>query len=97
MLVAVLILVGPPVLNAMLDQPGWPILIGIFVATFVLGIVDARLHRFNLGFALLAAIAYLLAMLLFFNDGTWIYLPVVLIVAAVGSALGDPQGAKEQE
>lgn len=81
---AALIILGPPLAHTAVG--GW-ILAGLLVIAFVGALIDAHLHRPNLTFAVIVGVAYFIAMRMYFDEGTWIYLPVLVVLALVGSHL----------
>lgn len=89
--VGLLIVAGPPLLHTFV--PGWGILVFLLAVALVGGVVDARVFRFTYSFPILVGAAYFLAMKMYFNPGTWIYLPVIVILAIVGAAIADKEGA----
>lgn len=67
---------------------GWGILIGLLLVSFGGALIDARLFRDNLTFPGLVGLAYAMDLGLYFNSGTWIYLPLMGVVAVVGTIVG---------
>ncbi|AIT59945.1 hypothetical protein CDOO_00360 [Corynebacterium doosanense CAU 212 = DSM 45436] len=88
-----LILLAPPLLSAVLPAAsvGWSVLALLGVTAVILGWVDGKTFRSSWSFPLTAGAAYFADMLLYFNEGTWIYLPVLVILAAIAGWLGDPK------
>lgn len=84
-LTAGLIILGPPLAHTAVGG-GW-ILAGLLVTAFIGALIDAHLHRPNLTFAVIVGVAYFIAMRMYFNEGTWIYLPVMVVLSLVGSYL----------
>lgn len=89
-LAAAIIILGPALLHAV-----WPArtlglaVLGVLGMTaLILGAVDGRTFRSSWSFPLTVGAAHFAAMLLYFNEGTWIYLPAMVILAALGSWLG---------
>ncbi|MEX3507137.1 hypothetical protein VVR85_07020 [Corynebacterium sp. LK2590] len=89
--VGLLIVAGPPLLQTFV--PGWGILVFLLAVAVGGGVVDARVFRFTYSFPVLVGVAYYLAMKMYFNSGTWIYLPVMVVLAFAGGAIGDKEGA----
>lgn len=85
------ILLGPVLLNLVVpaDSLGTTVLIVLLAATLLLGLLDGLTFASSWSFPGTVGAAYLIAMNLFFNSGTWIYLPVVAILAALGGWLGN--------
>lgn len=90
--VGLLIVAGPPLLHTFV--PGWGILVFLLAVALLGGAVDARVFRFTISFPVLVGVAYFLAMKMYFNPGTWIYLPAMVILAFVGGAIADKEGAQ---
>lgn len=68
---------------------GWVVLIALALTVAVLAIVDARTFRPSWSVPLLAGISFWLASRLYFNEGTWIYIPLFIVLAwGVGKASG---------
>lgn len=89
--VGLLIVAGPPLLHTFV--PGWGILVFLLAVALGGGLVDARVFRFTYSFPVLVGVAYYLAMKMYFNSGTWIYLPAMVVLAFAGGAIADKEGA----
>lgn len=87
-----MILLMPPLLH--LFAGGGVILVTLLLAALIFGFIDAKTFRFTASFPLLVGVAYFLDMQMYFNAGTWIYLPIMVIFAFVGGALGASQGLR---
>ncbi|MDO4917134.1 MAG: hypothetical protein Q3974_05890 [Rothia sp. (in: high G+C Gram-positive bacteria)] len=60
---------------------GWAVLIALTLTVTVLAIVDARTFRSSWSIPLLAGISFWIASRLYFNEGTWIYIPLFIVLA----------------
>lgn len=56
--------------------------------TVLIALIDAATFRYSWTIFWVAGIAYFAAMEMYFNEGTWIYLPVVVLLALGASKLG---------
>ncbi|WP_237801680.1 heme transporter [Corynebacterium accolens] len=56
--------------------------------TVLIAFIDAATFRYSWTIFWVAGIAYFAAMEMYFNEGTWIYLPVVVLLALGASKLG---------
>lgn len=74
---------------------GWAVLISYCVLAFGIGLVDARLFRPSWTLPSLAGIAYFLAMNLYFQDGTFLYLPLVVVLVVLGNKLGKKENTQK--
>lgn len=70
------------------------LLVYLPVASFALGLIDATWFRFTWSFPATAAAMFWVSTLLMYNPGTWIYAVGVLLVCALGGALGGALTAK---
>lgn len=86
------IVVGPPLVNPLIG--GWGVLVGLCAVAFFGALIDARLYRDNLTILALIGGAYFMAMNMYFNSGTWIYLPLMVALALVGTIVGAPDSAE---
>ena len=65
------------------------VLLGIMGGlTVLIALIDATTFRYSWTIFWVAGIAYFAAMEMYFNEGTWIYLPVVVLLAWGASKLG---------
>ena len=85
-----LILLAPPLLSTVLPAAsvGWAVLALLGLTAVILGWVDGRTFRSSWSFPLVVGAAYFVGMILYFNEGTGIYLPALVILAAVAGWLG---------
>ncbi|KAA8720692.1 hypothetical protein [Corynebacterium phocae] len=74
---------------------GWAVVALILAMSFLLGLIDGRIHRSTWSFPLLIGLAFSFATRNFFNAGAWIYVIPVVALVAVGSRLGARLGAAE--
>ena len=56
--------------------------------TVLIALIDAATFRYSWTIFWVAGIAYFAAMEMYFNEGTWIYLPVMVLLALGASKLG---------
>lgn len=56
--------------------------------TVLIAFIDAATFRYSWTIFWVAGIAYFAAMAMYFNEGTWIYLPVMVLLALGASKLG---------
>ena len=56
--------------------------------TVLIAFIDAATFRYSWTIFWVAGIAYFAAMEMYFNEGTWIYLPVMVLLALGASKLG---------
>lgn len=56
--------------------------------TVLIALIDAATFRYSWTIFCVAGIAYFAAMEMYFNEGTWIYLPVAVLLALGASKLG---------
>lgn len=89
---AVFIVIPPAVYHLV---PGLALLILMAVLTVVIALVDGATFRASWTIFCVAGLAYFAAMSLYFNEGTWIYLPVFVFLAWAASRLGALVGSKE--
>ena len=75
--------------------PGLALLILMAVLTVAIALVDGATFRASWTIFCVAGLAYFAAMSLYFNEGTWIYLPVIVFLAWAASRLGALVGSKE--
>lgn len=73
---------------------GVVLLILMAVLTVVIALVDGATFRASWTSFCVAGLAYFAAMSLYFNEGTWIYLPVFVFLAWAASRLGAVVGSK---
>lgn len=79
-------LVLPP---AIYQAVSGTVLLGIMGGlTVLIALIDATTFRYSWTIFWVAGIAYFAAMEMYFNEGTWIYLPVVVLLALGASKLG---------
>mgnify|MGYP007116554979 FL=1 len=64
------------------------------VLTVIIALVDGATFRASWTIFCVAGLAYFAAMSLYFNEGTWIYLPVFVFLAWAASKLGAVVGSK---
>ncbi|WKS64408.1 heme transporter [Corynebacterium accolens] len=62
--------------------------------TVLIALIDAATFRYSWTIFCVAGIAYFAAMMLYFNEGTWIYLPVMVLLALGASKLGAKVGKR---
>ena len=74
--------------------PGLALLILMAVLTVIIALVDGATFRASWTIFSVAGLAYFAAMSLYFNEGTWIYLPVLVFLAWAASKLGAVVGSK---
>ena len=72
----------------------WWALILMAVLTVVIALADGATFRASWTIFSVAGLAYFSAMSLYFNEGTWIYLPVFVFLAWAASKLGAVVGSK---
>lgn len=87
----VLFLLLPYVLSLLVAANilGWVVLFALALTVTVLAIVDARTFRPSWSVPLLAGISFWIASRLYFNEGTWIYIPLFIVLAwGVGKVSG---------
>lgn len=82
----------PPVIYQFVS--GAILLALLAVLTVVIALVDGATFRASWTIFCVAGLAYFAAMSLYFNEGTWIYLPVVVLLAWAASRLGAVVGSK---
>ena len=70
------------------------LLIFMAVLTVVIALADGATFRASWTIFSVAGLAYFAAMSLYFNEGTWIYLPVFVFLAWAASRLGAVVGSK---
>ena len=70
------------------------LLILMLVLTVAIALVDGATFRASWTIFCVAGLAYLAAMSLYFNERTWIYLPVVVLLAWAASRMGAVVGSK---
>ena len=70
------------------------LLIFMAVLTVVIALADGATFRASWTIFSAAGLAYFAAMSLYFNEGTWIYLPVFVFLAWAASRLGAVVGSK---
>lgn len=70
------------------------LLVYLPVASLLLGLIDATWFRFTWSFPAIAAVMFWVSTALMYNPGTWIYAVGVLLVCALGGALGGALTAK---
>ncbi|ADK27871.1 hypothetical protein [Corynebacterium pseudotuberculosis] len=92
MIFLLMIILVPPLLH--LFTSGGIILTALLLLALTFGFIDARTFRFTASFPLLIGAAYFIAMQMYFNAGTWIYLPIMVVLAFIGGAFGDPRGMR---
>ena len=73
---------------------GVVLLILMAVLTVVIALADGATFRASRTIFSVAGLAYFAAMSLYFNEGTWIYLPVFVFLAWAASRLGAVVGSK---
>lgn len=73
---------------------GLALLILMAVLTVIIALVDGATFRASWTIFSVAGLAYFAAMSLYFNEGTWIYLPVFVFLAWAASKLGAVVGSK---
>lgn len=83
----------PPVIYQFVS--GATLLIFMAVLTVAIALVDGATFRASWTIFCVAGLAYFAAMSLYFNEGTWIYLPVFVFLAWAASRLGAVVGSKE--
>ena len=84
-MVTVFIVVPPAVYHLV---SGLILLILMAVLTVIIALVDGATFRASWTIFSVAGLAYFAAMSLYFNEGTWIYLPVFVFLAWAASKLG---------
>lgn len=62
--------------------------------TVLIALIDAATFRYSWTIFCVAGIAYFAAMEMYFNEGTWIYLPVMVLLALGASKLGAKVGKR---
>lgn len=82
----VLFVVIPPLVWTHVSA--WVLLVGLLVATFAIGVFDGRTYRMSGDLGGAAGGSFLLGLLLYFNGGAWIYIPVVVLLAGFGAWVG---------
>lgn len=89
-LAVAIFLLGPVLLNAVLPAAsvGWSVLALLALTALVLGWADGRTFRPSWSFPLTVGAAYFGGIALYFNEGTGIYLPVLMALAAIAGRLG---------
>lgn len=89
-LVMAVFLLGPLLLNAVLPAAsvGWSVLALLAMTALVLGWADGRTFRPSWSFPLIVGAAYFGGIALYFTEGTGIYLPVLMALAAIAGQLG---------
>nr|WP_255717703.1 heme transporter [Corynebacterium sp. ACRPF] len=73
---------------------GVVLLILMAVLAVVIALADGATFRASWTIFTVAGLAYFAAMSLYFNEGTWIYLPVFVFLAWAASRLGAVVGFK---
>lgn len=73
---------------------GLALLILMIVLTVIIALVDGAIFRASWTIFSVAGLAYFAAMSLYFNEGTWIYLPVFVFLAWAASKLGAVVGSR---
>lgn len=89
-----LFLLLPYVLSLLVSSNilGWVVLIALAFTVTLLAIVDARAFRPSWSLPLLAGISFWLASHLYFNEGTWIYIPLFIGLAwGIGKVSSSPK------
>lgn len=82
----------PPVIYQFVS--GAILLALLAVLTVVIALIDGATFRASWTIFCVAGLAYFAAMSLYFNEGIWIYLPVVVLLAWAASRLGAVVGSK---
>lgn len=84
-MIAVFLVLPPAIYQAVSGT----VLLGIMGGlTVLIALIDAATFRYSWTIFWVAGIAYFAAMEMYFNEGTWIYLPVVVLLALGASKLG---------
>lgn len=84
-MIAVFLVLPPAIYQAVSGT----VLLGIMGGlTVLIAFIDAATFRYSWTIFWVAGIAYFAAMEMYFNEGTWIYLPVVVLLALGASKLG---------
>ena len=73
------------------------LLILMAVLTVAIALADGATFRASWTIFCVAGLAYFAAMSLYFNEGTWIYLPVFVFLAWAASRLGAVVGSKDRK
>lgn len=86
---ATLLLLGlPPIIHALAPAvEGWAIVGAYAVVTVLFALYDATSFRPSWTFPIIVGVAFWIARGLYFNDGSWIYLPVLVALAGASAAL----------
>ena len=90
--IAAVFIVIPPAVYHLVS--GLILLILMAVLTVIIALVDGATFRASWTIFSVAGLAYFAAMSLYFNEGTWIYLPVLVFLAWAASKLGAVVGSK---
>ena len=84
-MIAVFLVLPPAIYQAVSGT----VLLGLMGGlTVLIAFIDAATFRYSWIIFWVAGIAYFAAMAMYFNEGTWIYLPVVVLLALGASKLG---------
>ncbi|MDK8679659.1 heme transporter [Corynebacterium accolens] len=84
-MIAVFLVLPPAIYQAVSGT----VLLGLMGGlTVLIAFIDAATFRYSWTIFWVAGIAYFAAMAMYFNEGTWIYLPVVVLLAWSASKLG---------
>lgn len=84
-MIAVFLVLPPAIYQAVSGT----VLLGLMGGlTVFIAFIDAATFRYSWTIFWVAGIAYFAAMAMYFNEGTWIYLPVVVLLALGASKLG---------
>lgn len=86
------VLLGAPLLAYVLFPGavvGWVVLGSYGVLTALLGFVDALTFRASWTFPCLTGIGFWVASKMYFPEGTWIYIPVLMLIAWVFGKAGE--------
>ena len=89
-LMALVIIGGPLVLNAIMPgAAGWPIVGLLAVTSLVLGFADGWTFRMNATLTVVAAASFFITMIALYNEGTWIYLLAVILLTNLATFMGN--------
>lgn len=84
-MIAVFLVLPPAIYQAVSGT----VLLGLMGGlTVLIAFIDAATFRYSWTIFWVAGIAYFAAMAMYFNEGTWIYLPVMVLLALGASKLG---------
>lgn len=90
-MIAVFLVLPPAIYQAVSGT----VLLGIMGGlTVLIALIDAATFRYSWTIFWVAGIAYFAAMEMYFNEGTWIYLPVMVLLALGASKLGAKVGKR---